>query len=308
MRIAATTISTLLLGAASSFAPPTETTTTSTTRRSSFSRVAASPSAATTTLLATDARGRLVLPGETRTVVPDDERGAWRDARTIAVGANLGSDDDDEFDALAATAGLCEVVGRRGRRALDVRCVGRIVLEGVADDHGGRPWFRCRPFVEDDANHLPECEMVATNVRALVRTLSRREEEEKKTTKGRDRDGSREDRGTLEQRFDDARERCARVVVSARGDERIDRLSAIGWAAFSVFSSEEEDGEDDVGTLNLRHYRLRALDYDTLFDRLKLAQYMLREIELRRQGLRWAASSVWSDDERSEAEDAEGFQ
>ena len=60
--------------------------------------------------------------------------------------------------------------------------------------------------------------------------------------------------------------------------------------------------------MNHYNYRMKALDYDTLFDRLKLAQYMLREKELRLQGMRMQDDPVDEDDYYNADIYQDGFQ
>ena len=59
-------------------------------------------------------------------------------------------------------------------------------------------------------------------------------------------------------------------------------LTALSWAAFCTDEKTEDDG---AVPLNAATYRIQALDCADLFDRLKLASYMLREKkeELQRQ-------------------------
>jgi len=56
-------------------------------------------------------------------------------------------------------------------------------------------------------------------------------------------------------------------------------LTAISWAAFSSYpkhNDEESSGRNSYRDENI-NYRIQALDIDDLFERLKLASYMLRE-------------------------------
>ena len=67
---------------------------------------------------------------------------------------------------------------------------------------------------------------------------------------------------------------------------------SVGWAAFTAIkqwkmtvTKNTNTREESVDAeLNYCFYRIRALDWDNLLERLKLAQYMLREMELRLQG------------------------
>ena len=86
---------------------------------------------------------------------------------------------------------------------------------------------------------------------------------------------------------------------------------SVGWAAFTAIkqwkmtvtknTNAHEEAVDAV--LDYCAYRIRALDWDNLLERLKLAQYMLREMELRLQGINLYNDSSLSDEFTTDNDD-----
>ncbi len=215
---------------------------------------------------------QIILPGETRTIfVADSFEGSTIKELTsidngiVAVGV---ISDSEEGEDLVEMASMCEIQNYYDR-LVTVQCVGRIKLKSCSQMN---PYWRFYfSLYEEDQTYLEECRLVADNIETFIQKLSKSEGGSglQITTDG--------DEESLLYRFKLAYERSLEADhYNAHRSEEIRSLTAISWAAFIAVERDEE-----ISNNNLYQYRLRALDYDTLFDRLKLAQYMLREVELR---------------------------
>jgi ATP-dependent Lon protease len=217
--------------------------------------------------LITDIDNELILPGERRLIQADDsflhaQKSMSDDHGIVALGV-MGEESEED---LLEMASICEIK-EYDENDLDVtvECIGRIKLETFTQIH---PYWRFTfSLFEEDSSRLKECRMVADNIEAFMKKLS-----ESEASFGYS------NIDTLYSRYKNACKRSKKLdITTDLLSEEIKSLTAISWAAFIAL-------EDDVSTMNLQNYRLKAIDYDTLFDRLKLAQYMLREKELRMQG------------------------
>ena len=217
--------------------------------------------------LITDIDNELILPGERRLIQADDsflhaQKSMGDDHGIVALGV-MGDESEED---LLEMASICEIK-EYDENDLDVtvECIGRIKLETFTQIH---PYWRFTfSLFEEDNSCLKECKMVADNIETFMKKLS-----ESEASFGY----SNVD--TLYSRYKNAYKRSKKLdITTDLLSEEIKSLTAISWAAFIAL-------EDDVSTMNFQNYRLKAIDYDTLFDRLKLAQYMLREKELRMQG------------------------
>jgi hypothetical protein len=240
---------------------------------------------------------QIILPGETRTICADDSfdrsEESCKDGGVIAVGftGEVREDDDD----LLEVASLCEIkkYAHEGRM-LTLECVGRIKLESFAQ------FLPCWKFYfsvfEDEHDHIEKCRLVADNIETFIRFSSKSEEIIAKKDFGSDLM-----RDSLSNRFHRAYERCLEVdITKNQCTDEIRSLTAISWAVFTAVEKENSH-------MNDFNYRVRALDYDTLFDRLKLAQYMLRERQLRLLGVKLQCDTK-DDDSFSNEVTQEGFQ
>ena len=184
-----------------------------------------------------------------------------------------GNTDEEQYNLLKV-ASLCEIKCYNGN-FVTLECVGRIKLDGCAQLS---PYWRFYfSSFEEIQDHLNECRLVADNVETFIRNLSKSESNDD------------DEEQSLLCRFKRAYDRCYKIIDNdvnnndTQYDHDIRSLTAISWAVFSAMD-EKESSSSSSTSMNLHNYRLRALDYGTLFDRLKLAQYMLREKELRLQG------------------------
>ncbi len=223
---------------------------------------------------------QVILPGEKKTIWVDDtcliEETVRDNFGVLAAGLCIGEED------LMEMASLCEIrefnvkedgaTGTRNGYFVNIECVGRVKLNAL-DLHHPYPRFHFS-LVEEEEENLEECKMVAENIEIFMAILSDDKDEQ---------DADDNNNVNLLSRYKSSYERNFRIQHSPRFHSQLmQSLSATSWAAFTVMDNMN----------NLEHYRLRALDYDNLFDRLKLAQYMLREKELRLQGIRMQSKSL----------------
>ena len=227
---------------------------------------------------------QIILPGETRTIYMDDESCVAKiiEEEVISSNGNLKvavgvtGKTTEEYDDLLEMASLCNIHCYNGH-LVTVECIGRVKLHNCIQLS---PYckFSFSEF-EDDYGCLEKCRLVADNIEIFIKKFSTFDNHE----------------DSLLHKYNCAYEQCYKINTS--NDERIKSLTSLSWAVFIAID------EQDSNTMNLYNYRVRALDYDTLFDRLKLAQYMLREKELRLYGQKMIDDKELIDDEL-----VEGFQ
>jgi hypothetical protein len=257
------------------------------------------------------AADQVLLPGETATIWTEEERliddCVEHHYGVFAMGVVLVDEDSDEKEQqeegnndLLEIASLVEVKDVEEPDEdgdglfVTVTCVGRVRLERLQQTY---PYFKFRcTTVEDKIRELPTCHMVADNIEAFMKKLSRTEEELDL------HDDENHDSRNLLERYKNAYGRAMETGTLLKDQSRAAQLlTAISWAAFTSIEDPE-----------LEHYRARALDFDDLFERLKLAQYVMREKELRLQGHAMRSESEAADDgDAGVVEDAcftEGFQ
>mmetsp|Transcript_1929 Transcript_1929/g.2283 ORF Transcript_1929/g.2283 Transcript_1929/m.2283 type:complete len:285 (+) Transcript_1929:84-938(+) len=223
---------------------------------------------------------QVILPGEKKTIWVDDtcliEETIRDNFGVLATGLCIGEED------LMEMASLCEIrefnvkedgaTGTRNGYFVNIECVGRVKLNAL-DLHHPYPRFHFS-LVKEEEENLEDCKMVAENIEIFMTILSDDKDEQ---------DADDNNNVNLLSRYKSTCERNFRIQHSPRFHSQLmQSLSATSWAAFTVMDNMN----------NLEHYRLRALDYDNVFDRLKLAQYMLREKELRLQGIRMQSKSL----------------
>jgi hypothetical protein len=225
----------------------------------------------------------IILPGETKTF--------WTDESTLiahSLSQNFGVLGVGHFvdeDDLMEIASLCEIRKcdaedelllqndqDRGESSINllvtVECVGRVKLQRLVQQY---PYtkFDFSLVEEHHESHLEECQLVKENIETFMKILPYTKQG------GGEEDDDQE--FNLMCRYREAYDRILTITSNQYNRSSADsmkHLIATSWAAFTV-----------VKDSNLDHYRMRALDYDNIFDRLKLAQNMLREKELRLQGM-----------------------
>jgi Lon protease-like protein len=234
-------------------------------------------------VLATD---YIVLPGETATIWTEEDRliedcVAYNyGVLALAViadddqdedgptneGLAMDDTDDDDEENLLEIASLCEIKevedGGDDGLFVTVTSVGRVRLDRLKQSY---PYFKfyCKTLQEEVGN-LRRGNLVADNIESFMRKLTHREKELKLCES---------DEESLVQRYKRAYGHALQTVIAKNSSRNVQLLTAISWAAFTAVDDPE-----------LEHYRIQALDWDCLYERLKLAQYMLREKELRLYG------------------------
>jgi len=222
---------------------------------------------------------QVVLPGEVTSILSTLEESLVEDCvqshfGILAVGIFVGQDEDGD-DSLAQMASLCEIqncqdIPDKGL-LVTLQCVGRVKLECQLRNV---PHLRYScSIVYEETGDVKKAELVAANIQAFLKTITRME-----TSLGR----INEHEETLEDLFEVAFDRAWNSSLDklpykeSRSTPQTQPLTATSWAIFTCI-------QDDA-LLRDNNYRLRALDWDNLLERLKLAQYALREKELRLQG------------------------
>jgi hypothetical protein len=241
-----------------------------------------------------DSNKQIILPGETRIICADDsfslvQKSISDDHGVVAVGVT--GEEREESDDLLEMASMCEIrnYDERGMH-VTVECIGRIKLENFAQLHPY--WTFYFSVFEEHQGRREECRLVADNIETLIKTISQSEQ------KG----GQGDAEDSLLHRFKNSFEKSFELDhTTMHQSHEIRSLTAISWAAFIAV-------EEKNSNMNHYNYRMKALDYDTLFDRLKLAQYMLREKELRLQGMRMQDDPVDEDDYYNADIYQDGFQ
>ena len=196
---------------------------------------------------------------------------------------------------------------------LTVECIGRIKLEELdQENYYSRPYPKFYYSIAEEIipeEHLRESQMVAENIETFMKILPTtvtfatedleeengdKEEEYEAITMISKFKTSYDKTLNVFEKFIDATAMTMSTSSSPNlkheKSSTVKSLIAISWAAFTA-AMEGDNDSDSHGTRimdsnSMSYYRIRALDYDNVFDRLKLAQYMLRERELRTQGMR----------------------
>lgn len=237
-----------------------------------------SPSDKTISVLLTDNISP-ILPGNTYTIqTPTDlERETAQDHGVFAIAYNLKDPNDAEYvETTLKIASLCEIrnmtsiaIDEETLNCVTVDCVGRIQLLDrvfVREHMSMKKFHFCS--AQDVHDNLESCQLVAENIETFIMILTNELQSENH--------GHEDLLDVYIQKLD--RALLDDICVSDCSEE-VKKLTAIGWAAFNSISAW-------TNLIEIEDYMIRALDYENLFDRLKLAQYMLREIQLRIQGRR----------------------
>jgi hypothetical protein len=223
---------------------------------------------------------QVILPGEVTTISTIEESLVEDCVQNhfgiLAVGIYVGQDEDGD-DSLAQMASLCEIqncqnVPYKVGLLVTLQCVGRVKLGSHLQVV---PHFKYRcSIAHEKTGDVKTAELVAENIQAFLKTLTRMEN-------SLGRIGEQEE--ALENLFEVAFDRACNCSLDklhlqykeSRLTPQTQRLTAMSWAVFTCMLDDP---------LLRENYRLRALDWDNLLERLKLAQYALREKELRLQG------------------------
>ena len=237
-----------------------------------------SPSDKTISVLFTDNISP-ILPGNTYTIqTPTDlERETAQDHGVFAIAYNLKDPNDAEYvETTLKIASLCEIRNmtsisedKGALNCVTVDCVGRIqLLDRVfIREHSSMEKFHfC--FAQDVHDNLESCQLVAENIETFIMIL---------TNELHPENHGYED--LLDVYIEQLDRALLHDICVSECSEEVKKLTATGWAAFNSISAW-------TNLIEIEDYMIRALDYENLFDRLKLAQYMLREIQLRIQGRR----------------------
>ena len=231
---------------------------------------------------------QVILPGESTTLWTNEldllGHSLANDHGMIATGVTIGEEDDlvemaslchiqkcTDADWILQNDGVVEDERNEGNMLITLQCVGRVKLQKIISQY---PHLRFEVSrVEENTNvDVEKCQLVVHNIETFVRIISHSE----RKLRHEEMEDPDEWNYNLLERYHMAMEKVLRLVENTNYPEEDDRmrtLTATSWAAFTCVKDEELD-----------RYRLRALDYEDLLERLKLAQYMFREKELRHQG------------------------
>jgi Lon protease-like protein len=243
---------------------------------------------------------QVILPGEVTSISTLEESLVEDCVQNhfgiLAVGVFVLGQDEDGDDSLAQMASFCEIQNCQDipddvGLLITLQCVGRVQLDSQLQ---AVPHFKYScSIAHEETGDMKKAELVVENIQAFLKTITRME-----ASWGRI--GEQEE--TLEDLFEVAFDRALNSSLDklqyqeSRPTPQTQRLTATSWAVFTCM-------QDDP--LLRDNYRLRALDWDNLLERLKLAQYALREKELRLQGdliligkedEASTPSSTWDDD------------
>jgi hypothetical protein len=221
---------------------------------------------------------QVILPGEFASISTLEESlvedCVQSHSGILAVGIFVGRDEDGD-DSLAQMASLCEIqncedIPDKVGLLITLKCVGRVKLDSQLQVV---PHFKYScSIAHEETGDLKKAELVAENIQAFLKRITRTE-----TSLGR----ISEQEETLQDLFEVAFDRAWNSSLDklqtkeVRSTPQTQRLTATSWAVFTCIQDDPLLRDD---------YRLRALDWDNLLERLKLAQYALREKELRLQG------------------------
>ncbi|GFH51859.1 predicted protein [Chaetoceros tenuissimus] len=220
-----------------------------------------------------------ILPGNTYTLqTPTDlERVTVQDHGVFAIAYNLKDPNDAEYvETTMKIASLCEIrnmtsiaVDEETLNCVTVDCVGRIQLLDrvfVRERMPMEKFHFC--FARDAHDNLESCQLVAENIETFIMILTNELQSE-----------NHGHEALLDIYIKQLDRALLHDICVSDCSEEVKKLTATSWAAFNSISAW-------TNLIEIEEYIIRALDYENLFDRLKLAQYMLREIQLRIQGRR----------------------
>lgn len=220
-----------------------------------------------------------ILPGNTYTIqTPTNlERETAQDHGVFAIAYNLKDPNDAEYvETTMKIASLCEIrnmtsiaIDQETLHCVTVDCVGRIQLLDrvfVREQMSMEKFHFC--FAKDVHDNLERCQLVAENIETFIMILTNELQSENQGHEA-----------LLDIYIKQLDRALLHDICVCDCTEEVKKLTATGWAAFNSVSAW-------TNLIEIEDYIIRALDYENLFDRLKLAQYMLREIQLRIQGRR----------------------
>ncbi|CAB9524610.1 expressed unknown protein [Seminavis robusta] len=246
----------------------------------------------------------VILPGEQMSLSLSDEEAIpllqdcleqERHTRVV-LAVRLVVDDDTITEQqelnLAQIASLCDTVGlhvgtQENQVILELNCVGRVrllemkhqydIMGDDDDDDGSHYQFTAEWLQEgiDNQSELDKAKRLEQNIDLLMQRISKLEQQIKEGN----------NTATLMENYEITKARVAQTIAKSMPQNEnttsymessdLLQLTATSWAVFLCLNDT---------TLEAR-YRLRALDWHILVERMKLAQYVLREKQLLLQGL-----------------------
>lgn len=228
----------------------------------------------------------VILPGEEKTIWTDEItliKDSIKDHHSlIALGIFLSEDHggEGEDEDLMEMASLCKIKNYNScaknvyGHFVTIVCVGRIKLKSL-DQY--KPYFKFHfTLVQELEEHLKECKLVVKNIETFINKFSQDEDINRIV----DDD---EGHSLLSSKYKASLAKNLHLLKSSNTyqSDLMRSLVASSWAAFTA-----TENSSFLNIHIMKKYRIRALDYDNVFDRLKLAQYMLREQELHIIGLK----------------------
>ena len=250
----------------------------------------------------------IILPGETKTIWTDqisliddlDKNGGG----VVAIGIFL-----DKEEELMEISSLCEIRNyvstlthgtnsngdcyREGKDGyfVTLECIGRVKLKRMDQSF---PYVKFDfAFVQEDAingrnneNNIHESQMVLENIEKFMIKFSKYDDDNHDSILSRYKSCYEYNLKLFDILPLDLKQNKSGYGNDSNQSKTklMKSLSASSWAIFTALENSNINTSLDTHTKD--KYRIRALDYDNVFDRLKLAQYMLREIELLMQGQR----------------------
>jgi hypothetical protein len=227
----------------------------------------------------------------------------------VVVAVRVTTEDENGNLALAQVASLCEMTVssinvEEDQVQVDLKCVGRVRLLNMLQQHNANIFQFKGEWIEEgfqDPKEVEKAKRVESNIERMMGEISRLEREiaERRSERGQlllfsnpNNSPSSATRNLYDQ-YSKTKARLFRtmatafdrqaevmhgnnhnVLVSGNKDDDTMSLTATSWAVFPCLNDSKLEAR----------YRLRALDWDNLLERIKLAQYVLREKCLLLQG------------------------
>lgn len=198
--------------------------------------------------------------------------------------------------SLSPVASLCEITGLHAGKPgeyvqVDLQCTGQVRLLEMTWQYNANHFQFIGEYVDSDIEDemdFEEARILETNIEVLMKTVSHMEQEiQLEVVEQQRRAEANSDfppslfpmTCCLYDQYEAAKANVEKLLSKASqgqqdATEDMLRLTATSWGVFMCLNDPSLEAR----------YRLRALDWDDLLERIKLAQYALREKQLRLQG------------------------
>mgnify|MGYP005847994903 CR=1 FL=1 len=288
------------------------------------------------------ASAKAILPGDTTTISLKDQESLGviqnclehesgiKAAGVVLADTDTGTDADDTIDdddwTLAQICSLCEV--KRFRFTvknnevdfrMDVQSIGRVRVHHLREQYSSE-CFRVESEIVEESltikGEREKAELIQQNIALLLQKISKMEQKITRVKEKDDEEKLQQPTMTVQDVFEENLQKVAKAITNPRlqkkddvnegsnsREDMIQTLMATSWAVFLSLNDPILE----------ERYRLRALDWDNLLERLRLAQYALREKELLLQGQLISmtgndASSYPAINNKNNKDEIQGFQ